>query len=177
MTDETRLADPVPALARLPRGAGVILRHYQTTDRARLAARMAQACRRLGLVLVIAADWRLAAAVTAAGLHLPDHRDGPAPGARLWRARGRRLLTVAAHGPRGLVRAHAVAADAALLSPVNATASHPGGKVLGVTRAALMMRSARAPIMALGGVGPKDLRALRPRGFAGVAGIGFILKD
>jgi thiamine-phosphate pyrophosphorylase len=177
MTDERRLADPAPALARLPRGTAVILRHYQVRDRERLAAKMAQACRRLGLVLVIAGNWRLAAAVNAAGLHLPDCRDGPAPGARLWRKRGRRILTAAAHGPRGLARAHAMDADAALLSPLNATLSHPGGKVLGMTRAALTMRAARMPVMALGGVGPQQLRALKQRGFAGVAGIGFALKD
>ncbi len=175
MTDETRLADPVPVLARLPRGAAVILRHYGAGDRTPLAMKMAQACRRLGLFLVIAGNWRLAAATGAAGLHLPQHQT-PAPGARLWRKRGR-MLTMAAHGPRSLARARAMKADAALLSPINPTASHPDRKALGATRAALMIRSVRIPVVALGGVGPKTLRALKRRGFAGVAGIGFALGN
>lgn len=172
MTDETRMADPVPVLARLPAGAAVILRHYTVRDRARLAAGMARACRRLGISLLIAGDWRLAATVGAAGLHLPEHRE-PEPGARLWLKRGARLLTRAAHGPRGLARARH--ADAVLLSPVNPTPSHPDRKSLGVTRAAIMARAARTPVIALGGVGPGHLRALKRRGFAGAAGIGFAL--
>lgn len=173
MTDEVRVPDPLRVLARLPRGTAVILRHYGQRDRDRLAAKMAVACRRLGLPLLIAATWRLAAAVGAAGLHLPEHACLE-PGARLWLRRGR-ILTIAAHGPRGLARAHH--ADAALLSPVNPTPSHPGRKALGVTRAALMARAAGRPVIALGGVGPGHWDALKRRGFAGVAGIGFGLKD
>lgn len=176
MTDEARLRDPVPALARLPRGAAVILRHYAARDRERVAMRLAQACRRLGLPLLIAGAWRLAVAVRASGLHLPEYHAAPAPGARLWLKRGSRILTIAAHGPRGLARARAIHADAALLSPIRATPSHPGGKVLGVTRAALMARAA-GRVIALGGMTPKHLRALKRRGFAGIAGIGFALED
>lgn len=171
MTDETRIADPVPVLARLPRGTAVILRHYAVRDRAALAAKMAQVCRRLGISLLIAGTWRLAAAVGAMGLHLPEHARLE-PGARLWLRRGK-LLTVAAHGPRNLARTYA---DAVLLSPINPTPSHPGRKSLGVTRAALMVKMARRPVIALGGVGPRHIRALKRRGFAGVAGIGFGLE-
>lgn len=173
MTDETRVRDPLRALARLPRGAAVILRHYGLGDRARLAQKMAGACRRLRLPLLIAGTWRLAAAVGAAGLHLSEHALLE-PGARLWLRRGK-ILSMAAHGPRALARA--VPADAALLSPVNPTASHPGREALGVTRAALMARAAARPVIALGGVGPRHLGMLKRRGFAGVAGIGFGLKD
>lgn len=173
MTDETRVRDPSRVLARLPRGTAVILRHYGQRDRDRLAAKMARACRRLGLLLVIAATWRLAAAVGARGLHLPEHVPLE-PGARLWLRRSK-VLTMAAHGPRGLARA--AHADAALLSPINPTSSHPGRKALGVARAALMARAARKPVIALGGVGPRHLGALKRRGFAGVAGIGFGLRS
>lgn len=173
MTDEIRVRDPLAVLARLPRGAAVILRHYGQRDRATLAACIAQACRRRGFPLLIAGTWRLAAAVDAAGLHLPEHARLE-PGARLWLRRGK-ILTRAAHGPRGLARA--VDADAALLSPINPTASHPERRALGVTRAALMARAARRAVIALGGVGPRQLGALKHRGFAGVAGIGFGLRD
>lgn len=177
MTDETRVADPMPVLVRLPRGAAVILRHYQAPDRPALAGRMAQHCRALGLSLLVAGDWRLAAAVRAQGLHLPDFaaRRGPAPGARLWSKR--RLLSVAAHDARGLAHARALNADAALLSPVFATASHGGAKILGITRASLLARAVKLPVLALGGVRIRQAGALKRRGFSGVAGIGFALKD
>ena len=177
MTDEARIADPVPVLARLPRGSAVILRHYQAPDRPALAKRMARQARALGLPLLVAGDWRLAAAVRAGGLHLPDFaaRRGPAPGARLWVKR--RLLSVAAHDRRSLARARALHADAALLSPLFATASHGVAKILGVTRAGLMMRIAKLPVLALGGVRLTHAGALKRRGFVGIAGIGFGLGE
>jgi thiamine-phosphate pyrophosphorylase len=176
MTDDIRTPDPRAILARLPRASAVILRHYGDSARARLAADLAALCRRYGLTLMVSGDWRLGAKVGARGLHLAEHlaRRGPGPGARLWLRRGRRLLTAAAHGARGLARAGEIGADAALLSPVFATASHANVPGLGVTRAALMARGARLPVMALGGVTRLRAHALTRRGFAGMAGIGFM---
>ena len=178
MTDPARMPDPRAAVAGLPRGAAVILRHYDAPGRGALAADLAALCRARGLVLLVAGGWRLAAAVGAHGLHLPEYlaQRGPEPGARLWLKHKRRLLTAAAHSPRGLLRARALQVDAALLSPVFPTASHPHGKVLGLTRAAMMTRSARLPVIALGGVAPKHRGALKQRGFSGIAGIGFSLR-
>ena len=175
MTDDTRNPDPRPLLARLARGSAVILRHYANTARADLAVDLAALCRRYGLVLIVGGDWRLAAKVRARGLHLPEYQAqrGPAPGARLWLRQ--RWLTAAAHGPRGINRAAAIGADAALLSPVFATASHANARGLEITRASLILRGARLPVMALGGV--TRANALRRRGFAGMAGISFIEKN
>lgn len=178
MTDTTRAPDPRAAVAKLPRGAAVILRHYDAPARAALAADLAVLCRRRGIALLVAGAWRLAAAVGARGLHLPEHlaHRGPEPGARLWLKHKRRLLTAAAHGPRGVLRAGALHADAVLLSPLFPTASHPQGKVLGLTRAAMMARGAGLPVIALGGVTPKHRGALKQRGFSGIAGVGFGLR-
>ena len=179
MTDAARLADPLPALDRLPPGSAVILRHYDAPDRRPLAAKVAARCRQLGLKFLVAGAWRLAAHVGADGLHLAAYlaRRGPEPGARLWLKRKTRFLTVAAHGARGLARARFIRADAALLSPVFATASHPGVRPLGLTRAAMLIRAARLPVMALGGIALEDAHMLRGRGFAGVAGIGFGIRS
>src|SRR5206468_2169139 len=92
LTDARRLTDPLPAAARLPRGAGVVLRHYGEPGRAALAARLARLARARGLKLIVAGDLALARAVGAHGLHLPERAPRP-PGAR---PRGF-LLTVAAH--------------------------------------------------------------------------------
>jgi len=87
MTDDARLPDPEAAIRSLPPGAGVIFRHYGHKDRAMLATRLAALCRQRRLVFFVAGDWRLAAGVGAAGLHLPEYlaRQGAAAGARLWR--------------------------------------------------------------------------------------------
>lgn len=178
VTDPARVRDVVRAVAALPRGVGVIFRHYDAPERAHLAKTLARLCRARGLLFIVAGDWRLAAAVGADGLHLPEYAAalGPAAGARLWRKNSRAALTVAAHGARGLARARGLAADAALLSPVFPTHSHPDRAALGVTRARTLARAASIPVLALGGVTPKMLPALIATGFAGIAGIGFAVR-
>lgn len=178
MSDGRRLADPEAVLAVLPRGAGFILRHYDAPDRAALAARLAALCRKRGIVLVIAGDWRLAARVGAAGVHLAEHaaHKGPDAGARLWRRNKARLLTVAAHGASGLRRARDLKASAVLLSPVFTTPSHPERRTLGVTRLAALTRMMSVPVIALGGISAANIGGLRNSGCAGIAGIGFILE-
>lgn len=174
VTDDVRLPDPVAAMAKLPAGAGVLLRHYQTPDRPALARRLAALTRRKRLVLLLGgSDWRLAAAIGAQGLHLPEGlaRRLADPGLRLWLRRGH-LLSVAGHSRAALARAHALHADCVMLSPVFPTASHPGAPVLGPTRFALWARQARLPVVALGGVTRRTARALRfAAGIAAISGL------
>ncbi len=169
LSDRRRLADPVAAAARLPRGAAVILRHYDAPDRADLARRLARTCRARGIVLLVAGDGALAAAVGAAGLHLPEARIGEC---RSWRRRRPNwLITAAAHSLPALRRARRAGADAALLSPVFATASHPGARPIGAVAFARLVRASRLPVYALGGVNRATAPRLRGSGAVGIAAI------
>lgn len=178
LTDEARMTDTSAALAALPRGSAVVFRHYGTADRAALAHRLARMCRVRGLTFLVAGDWRLAARVGADGVHLPEYAAarGLPSGARLWRKFRGAWLTVAAHGARGLARAHDLSATAALLAPVFPTPSHPDRAALGLPRAAAMVRRARVPVLALGGATPAHLPHARAAGFGGIAGISFALR-
>lgn len=178
LTDETRTPDPAAALAALPRGSAVIFRHYGVPDRADLARKLAALCAKQGLLFLVADDWRLAAVVGADGLHLPEYaaRCVLPSGAKIWLRQKRAWLTVAAHGARGLARAHAVKATAALLAPVFPTRSHPGRAALGLARAAALVRAARVPVLALGGATPAQFTHVCAAGFAGIAGIGFAVE-
>jgi len=172
MTDDVRLPDPATALAQLPRGNGVVLRHYGDRDRAALAEKLARLSKQHGLVFVVAADWRLAARIKADGLHLPEHAARSlSPGARLWLRS--KLLTAAAHSAEGLRHAKKAKADAVFLAPVFATRSHPGARFLGRLRFAQLVRQAGMPVMALGGVNAGTISALNDSASAGIAGIGF----
>jgi len=173
VTDEVRLPDPLAAAAALPPGSGVLLRHYGDPARAARADALAALCRRRRLVLLVAGDWRLAARLGAAGLHLPEGlaRHGVLAPALGWCRRRRALLTVAAHSPRALGRAAALGADAALLSPVFPSRSHPGAPVVGPLRLGLWSHRARLAVIALGGVSAAKVRRLPQGAVCGVAAI------
>jgi thiamine-phosphate pyrophosphorylase len=170
-TDARRLPDPRPAAARLPRGfAGVVLRHDGEPGRATLGRDLARICRARRLTLVVAGDARLAAAL-GAGVHL---RSGRWPGqVRPAHTRhGHGLITSSAHGPADLRRATLAGAGLVFLSPVFATASHPGASVLGPARWARMARSARLPVAALGGIEGASIRRLPPAICMAIGAIG-----
>ena len=167
MTDEKRGGDPRALAARLPRGAWLIFRHYDHPRRAELAEKLAKICRTRRVELLIAGDAGLARRLKA-GLHLPQGMKRP-----LWKGR----LTVAAHDRPGLLAAARLKADAALLSPVFPTLSHPGGRSLGLLALRRLARHSRVPVIALGGIDEKTIRALRGAPIAGVAAIGALQTD
>ena len=169
VTDTLRLPDPVAAAAGLPRGAGVLFRHYDHPARAALAGRLAALCRRRGLVLLVAGDARLARRVRAAGLHLPEARMMEAARRP---ARGCGLITAAAHSRGGVARAANLGLDAVFLSPVFATRSHPGRAGLGAAGFARIARAAPLAVYALGGITPANANKLTGSGAAGGAAIG-----
>ncbi len=161
MTDDERLPDPVAAACRLPKGSMVIIRARDAPRRQALAESLR--AETSGLILLASDDPVLADRLH--GLHLPEKR---ASEAAHWRAlRPHWVITVSAHSGRGLRIAYA---DAALLSPIFATKSHPKAHPLTAARARLMARNSLLPVIALGGVTARNAPLLK--GFAGFAAIG-----
>lgn len=154
-TDEARLADPRQAAGRLPRGVcGIVLRHDGAPGRAALGRDLARICRVRRLMLAVAGDWRLAAAL-GAGVHL---RGGRRPAGMPC---GMVALTSSAHGPAELRRAVRAGVRLAFLSPVFATASHAGAAGLGPARWARIARAVPGvAVGALGGIDGRSARAL-----------------
>ncbi|MFT4027203.1 MAG: thiamine phosphate synthase [Novosphingobium sp.] len=139
------------ALARLPRGSGLIFRHYHLPPRGRRARfeRLRKLARRRGHLVFLAADARAARAWRADGVY------GPAAAL----ARGPALpRLVTAHSLREIGRAQRAAAI--VLSPVFATRSHPGAQGLGTVRFRLLARWAGGGVIALGGMTGRRARAL-----------------
>lgn len=90
------------------------------------------------------------------------------------------VINISALSPRRIAACHDLASvqmanelgfDAIFLSPVQATASHPGAAHLGWQRFAEYAVTADMPVFALGGVGPQDLVRVQDLGGYGVAGI------
>lgn len=131
-----------PALERLPRGAGVVVRHRGAPDRAALIRRVAKVARRRGLVLVVAQGRGRA--------NVHNGRPG-------WRGA---LVTASAHSRREAVQAVRRGTDAVFLSPVFATRSHPGAASLGRARFGLIARGLGIPVIALGGMDARRAKSL-----------------
>ncbi len=174
ITDAARLPEPAALFDRLPAGAAVLLRDYDAPERTALAEALRAATRRHGLLLLIAGDWRLAARAEADGLHLPEHLAGS--GHRFDRVRPGWLITAAAHSQAALVAAARAGADAALLSPVFPTRSHPDARPLGPVRFAALAHGAPLPVYALGGIDGRARRRLNACGMAGFAGISALVE-
>lgn len=133
------------AIKRLPQGAGLVFRHYHLAPAARRKRfdRLAKLMRARGRPIVLAGDMRTARHWRADGCY-----GAPGAGAD---ARLIRLLTV--HDLRELASANRVSGPAqALISPVFATRTHPGGAHLGVPKFASLARLSRLPVIALGGM-------------------------
>ena len=158
MTDERQGDALWQTLERLPRGAGVIFRHYSRplAERRALFAAIARVCRKHGLVLLRAGDTRMRG---EQGVH---GRSGKRFGG---------LRTWPAHDLREAIAGRRAGADAILISPVFATRSHPGQRPLGVVRANRLAQAAAGRAVALGGVNHASLKRLRGTGFVGWAAI------
>jgi thiamine-phosphate pyrophosphorylase len=169
MSDVQRLPDPGPLLALLSAGCAVLVRHPDIVARRTLAERLLPQTRARGLKLLVSDDIPLARALGADGLHLPERR---MLDSGTIRRRWSGLLTAAAHSPRALQVAGRIGCDAAILSPVFPTASHPGRPPIGLSRFLVWSRAAPLPIYALGGVTAANVGRLGGANVVGVAAIG-----
>jgi thiamine-phosphate pyrophosphorylase len=149
MTDE-RLGESLwEALERLPRGSGVVFRHYTLApcERRALFERVRRIARRRRLLVL-------------AGPELPG--DGVHGG----RHGG---FSASAHSLKELKIAERSGVQLIFLSPAFPTRSHPGARALGPVRFGLISRHARVPVVALGGLGARRARRLpNIHGWAGI---------
>jgi len=161
MTDE-RQGDAIwGALSRLPRGSGIVFRHYglPARERRRLFEQMRREARRRNHRLLLAGPPGLAAAWRADGSHGPGRGRPPQP------------RTASAHDLAQIRAAERSGAALVFLSPVFPTRSHPGARVLGPLRFGLLARQSRLPVIALGGMDARGWQRIRPLGAQGWAAI------
>jgi thiamine-phosphate pyrophosphorylase len=159
MTDERQGPTVVAAVRNLPRGAGLVFRHYGLAERPRRALFdevVAEAHRR-GLTVLLAGSRGDAAQWGADGWHGWGEGGG--------------LRSASVHDLRELRRAEAQGAALLFVSPVFATRSHPGGRTLGPRRFARLAAMARRPVIALGGVTHANAPKLMRLGAYGWGGI------
>ncbi|HEX8381548.1 MAG TPA: thiamine phosphate synthase, partial [Allosphingosinicella sp.] len=137
------------ALERLPKGSGVVFRHYSLApaERRKLFERVRRVAKRRRLLLLAGGK-----GLRADGVH-----------------GGRGGFSASAHGLRELKTAERSGARLVFLSPAFPTRSHPGAPTLGPVRFGLIASQARIPVIALGGMdGRKARRLPHIYGWAGI---------
>lgn len=174
MTDEVRLADPSALVERLPPGSAVIVRDRDPARRTMTVCGLRAVCRARG-VFVAEALTGVPDRLYGDSLHIPEHALGSWRRVDLVRLQPA-LVTASAHSRGAAVRAFKLGVDAVLLSPVFATRSHPGGAYLGLMRFSAIARQVPLPVIALGGIGLRDVERLREAGATGIAGIGLFAE-
>lgn len=153
------------SLRSLPRGSGLIYRHYHLVglerwQRFRELRRIARSMDHR----VVLADSALTATEWGA--------DGVYGAPRsLWPTRRGLLHLATAHNLHEVGLANRLGADAVLLSPVFPTRSHPGGKTLGPVRFRLLAKASQAPVIALGGMDREHAAALQWPRWAAIDGL------
>ncbi|PNU04225.1 thiamine phosphate synthase [Novosphingobium guangzhouense] len=158
------------ALARLPRGSGLVFRHYHLAPEARRARfdALRRLAHRHGHLAMLAGEPALARRWHADGAYGAPERLPRRPG--MARKPGMvHLATV--HSLRELARAHRAGADAVLISPVFPTASHPGSGTLGPVRFKLLAARAQVSVIALGGITQHRARTARIPRWAAIDGL------
>lgn len=171
ITDEKRLKDPLAIVPLLPSGSAIIFRHYKDPKRIEIAKNLIKETRGRHIRVLIAGDVRLAHIVGAQGIHIPESM--ARNGTRVWQQWRKPywLVTASAHSPRALLRAEQLGANAALLSPVFSTNSHPDTKPIGVLRFSSWSNRSRLAVYALGGVTQNNVQRLKNTKIQGIAGI------
>jgi len=153
----------------------VVFRHYESADRAKLAAHCRLLAKDQGRVFLIAGDEKLARDVKADGLHLPEHLAHCAR--RLRQRRPLWTLTLAVHSFWAMRKAQTADLDALMVSPVFPTPSHPTRPSLGPLKLANWTQASRHPLYALGGVSAQTIIRLKGSGIHGIAAIGGLMRE
>lgn len=166
-TDPARTPDPEAIARTLPRGSAIIFRAFGAADAQARGLRLRRIADQRGLKLLVGADDRLAQALGADGVHLPERLAHRAR--RLKAAHPSWIVTAAAHSAMAARRGLAAGADAVVVSTAFPSNSPSAGKAMGPIRLALLSRAARGPVYALGGINNKTARSLRSTGLVGLA--------
>ncbi|MEM7779528.1 MAG: thiamine phosphate synthase [Pseudomonadota bacterium] len=169
ISDARNDAELEQALHRLPRGSGLIYRHYHLDGPERFARfrylrRIAKA---EGLAVILADSAMTAIEWGADGIY-------GAPRALTPRRSGM-LHLATAHNLTEIGLANRLGADAVLLSPVFPTRSHPGAPTLGPLRFRQLARQSRIPVIALGGMDARSAHRLQWRSWAAIDGLSGVL--
>ena len=143
-------------------------KHLGSADLRSLAMRARDVARRADATMLLNGNVDLVCELDLDGIHLPA--------AELMRCTTRPLVAnrwvgASCHDERELAHAAMIGVDFVCLGPLQPTASHAGGPILGWTRFSEFCAATPLPVYALGGLASSDLSPAIAAGAQGIAGI------
>jgi 8-oxo-dGTP diphosphatase len=155
----------------LARGIGMVQLRAPSLgvqEYAEVASRVLPLCRANGALLLLNSEPELVEKLGADGIHLTSRR------LQAFQARplpGHFKVLASCHNPEQLGQAVTLGADAVVLSPVRATASHPDTVPIGWENFSAWVDGCSVPVYALGGMRSADLSQARRCGGQGISAI------
>ena len=150
---------------KIPKQAAFLLRSYKAKSRKKIAKQLLKFCKMKKLKLLIASDIKLAEDINAHGVHFPEYMIKK-KNIINWvivkniKLRKNWIITTAVHSLQAIKNAEFFDIDAALLSPVFSSKSHPNKKYLGINKLSKIVKKTKLPIYALGGINIKNIKSL-----------------
>lgn len=154
--------------AALEKGVRLVQLRAKSLDEAglrELSREVVRRCRAWGASWLLNGQPELARACGADGVHLPERELGTMS----VRPEGLRWVAASCHGPDSLRQARERGCDFAVLSPVQATLTHPDSAALGWERFGHWVENAGLPVYALGGLQRDDTSLSWRHGAQGIA--------
>ena len=129
---------------KIPKESAFLLRSYKVKGRKKIAKQLLKFCKMKKLKLLIASDIKLAEDINAHGVHFPEYM-----------IKKKNLINWVIDK---IIKFFDI--DAALLSPVFSSKSHPNKKNLGINKFSKIVKKTKLPIYALGGINIKNIKSL-----------------
>jgi thiamine-phosphate pyrophosphorylase len=179
VTDRTQARLPLEEIVERACAGGcrwVSLREKDlpASEQIALARSLSPVAQRFGARLTLHGDADLARAAGLEGVHLSAHGDAAAARATLG---PHALVGISIHSAGEAATLVPAVVDYAVAGPAYLTASKPGyGPALGPAGLAAICRAAPVPVVAIGGIEPKNAAAAMAAGAAGVAVMGSVMR-
>ena len=149
---------------KIPKESAFLLRSYKAKERKKIAKQLLKFCKIKKLKLLIASDIKLAEDINAHGIHFPEYmiKKNKINWMIIKNIKSKKnwIITTAVHSYQAIKKAEFFNVDAALLSPVFQSESHPNKKNLGINKFERIVKKTKLPIYALGGINIKNIKSL-----------------
>lgn len=170
VTDPKRTPDPISIARKLPKGSGILFRHFGLENRFEVGLKLSKISKARELKLFVSYDTKLAEYTKADGMHWPKSKVFLKKRSQFKNY----MHSSSAHTHRQIRTALQNDFDACFVSSVFESQSSSAPTAMGVTKFRLMCQNSAIPIYGLGGITSNNAAKItKHAGIAAVSGFKF----